>query len=112
MSAPDTSDPAAVAVALAELKGTMETGFATINGSLQLLAQRGDQSDRRLDTVETRQAAAEARLSALERGETERQQRQDGRLDALESGRWPVRTIGMLCGVAGAGAAVAALWQH
>lgn len=112
MSAPDTSDPAAVAVALAELKGAMETGFATINGSLQLLAQRGDQSDRRLEVAEQRMEAVEARLDTIERGETEQQKRTAGRLEALEANRWPVRTIGMLAGVAGAGAAVVALWQH
>lgn len=104
MTGPTTGDPASVAVALAELKGTMETGFATINGSLQLLAQRGDQSDRRLEAVEQR-------LDAIERGETEQQKRTGSRLDALEAGRWPVRTIGMLAGVAGAGAAVVALWH-
>lgn len=105
MTGPTTGDPASVAVALAELKGTMETGFATINGSLQLLAQRGDQSDRRLEAVE-------ARLDIIERGETEQQKRTAGRLDALEAGRWPVRTIGALSGVAAAAAAVAALWQR
>lgn len=106
MSGPDASDPAAVAVALAELRGTMETGFATINGSLQLLAQRGDQSDRRIDTVEARQTTVEARLAALERGETEQQQRQDGRLGALEAARWPWRTIGAMSGVVATAATV------
>lgn len=112
MTGPTTGDPASVAVALAELKGTMETGFATINGSLQLLAQRGDQSDRRLEAVEARLADIESRLDAVERGETDRQQRQEGRVSALEAGRWPVRTIGALSGAAAAAAAVAALWQH
>jgi hypothetical protein len=105
VSAPDTSDPAAVAVALAELRGTMAAGFANIDGKLALLAQRGDQNDRRLEAVEQR-------LDVIERGETEQQKRTGGRLDALEAARWPVRTIGMLAGVAGAGAAVVALWQH
>jgi hypothetical protein len=99
MSGPDTSDPAAVAVALAELRGTMQTGFATVNGSLQLLAQRGDQNDRRLEGVE-------ARLDVIERGETEQQKRTATRLDALEASRWPWRTIGGLTGVAAAAAAV------
>lgn len=104
MTGPTTGDPASVAVALAELKGTMETGFATINGSLQLLAQRGDQSDRRLEAVE-------ARLDIIERGESEQQKRTQGRLDALEASRWPWRTIAALCAVVGTVAAVVALWR-
>lgn len=43
--------PAAAAIALAELRGTMETGFATVNGSLALLAQRHDQTDRASTTT-------------------------------------------------------------
>jgi hypothetical protein len=105
VSAPNVSDPAAVAVALAELRGTMETGFANLDGKLNLLAQRGDQSDRRLDDLEHR-------LDAVERGETDRQRRQEGRLSALEENRWPWKLIVALAAVAGAVAAVVALWQH
>lgn len=105
MSAQDTSDPAAVAVALEQIRGTMETGFARLDGKLALLAQRGEQTERRLDDLDRR-------LDAVERGDTERQKRNEGRMSELEAGRWPVRTIGMLAAVAGAGAAVAALWQH
>lgn len=105
MTGPTTSDPASVAVALAELRGTMETGFANLDGKLNLLGQRGDQTERRLDDIERR-------LDAVERGDTERQKRNEARTSALEANRWPVRTIGMLAGVAGAGAAVAAIWQH
>lgn len=99
MTGPTTSDPAAVAVALAELRGTMETGFANLDGKLALLAQRGDQNDRRLEAVE-------ARLDVIERGESEQQKRTAHRLDALESARWPWRTIGALSGVAASAAAV------
>ena len=111
MTGPTTGDPASVAVALAELRGTMETGFATINGSLQLLAQRGDQSDRRLEAVEARLDTVEHRLDIIERGESEQQKRTHSRLDALEAGRWPWRTIAALCAVVGTAAAVVALWH-
>lgn len=77
----------------------MQTGFATVNGSLQLLAQRGDQNDRRLEGVE-------ARLDVIERGETEQQKRSAARLDALEASRWPWRTIGAMSGAAAGIAAV------
>jgi hypothetical protein len=97
----EPTDTAAVAVALAELRGTMAEGFATVNGSLALLAQRGDQTDRRLVDVEQR-------LDALERGETERQKRDTGRLDALERARWPLPSLAALVGVIGL---ALTLWQ-
>lgn len=77
----------------------MATGFASIDGKLALLAQRGDQTDRRIEDLERR-------LDAVERGDTERQKRQEVRLTTLEAGRWPWRTIGALAGVAASAAAV------
>ncbi|MFS0695138.1 hypothetical protein [Streptomyces nitrosporeus] len=76
MTIPTPSDPAAVAVELEKLRGTMETGFATVTGSLNLLAQRTDQTDRRIDDHETR-------------------------LDALERARWPLPSIAALVAVVG-----------
>ncbi|MFF3353392.1 hypothetical protein ACFYWN_12205 [Streptomyces sp. NPDC002917] len=87
-----TAQTAAVAVALAELRGTMAEGFATVNGSLALVAQRGEQADRRLEDHERR-------LDAVERGETERQKRDTGRLDGLERSRWPLPSVAALVGV-------------
>lgn len=83
MTAPGPSDPAAVAVELERLRGTMETGFATVNGSLALLAQRTDQTDRALDDHEKR-------------------------LDALERNRWPLPSIAALVAVIGL---ALTLWQ-
>jgi hypothetical protein len=80
-SAP-TTDPA-VAVALAELRGTVAEGFATVNGSLALLAQRTDQTDKTLD----------------EHG---------NRLAALERNRWPLPA---LAAVTGLGSLAVTLWQ-
>lgn len=62
------NDNAAVAVALAEIRGELAAGFATVNGSLALLAQRGDQTDAKL---------------------TDHEQR----IDDLERRRWPVPLI-------------------
>ncbi|WP_329219266.1 hypothetical protein [Streptomyces microflavus] len=83
MSIPTPSDPAAVAVELEKLRGTMETGFATVNGSLALVAQRTDQTDRIL---------------------TDHEQR----LDALERARWPLPSIAALVAVIGL---TLTLWQ-
>ncbi|MGK3093788.1 hypothetical protein ACG93S_28730 [Streptomyces sp. WAC01490] len=83
MTIPTPSDPAAVAVELEKLRGTMETGFATVNGSLALVAQRTDQTDRIL---------------------TDHEQR----LDALERARWPLPSLAALVGVV---SLALALWQ-
>lgn len=83
MTIPTPSDPAAVAVELEKLRGTMETGFARVDGSLALLVQRGDQTDRAIADHETR-------------------------LDALERARWPLPSLAALvalCGLA------LTLWQ-
>ncbi|MFD8216221.1 hypothetical protein ACFV2U_21345 [Streptomyces sp. NPDC059697] len=79
----EPTDTAAVAIALAELRGTMAEGFATVNGSLALLAQRNDQTDKTTDEHEKR-------------------------LDALERNRWPLPSIAALAGLAGLGISV---WQ-
>jgi hypothetical protein len=79
----EPTDNAAIAVALAELRGTMAEGFATVNGSLALLGQRNDQTDKTID----------------DHGK---------RLDALERNRWPLPSIAALAGVAGLGVSV---WQ-
>lgn len=104
----EPTDTAAIAVAIAELRGTMAEGFATVNGSLALLAQRGDQTDRRLVDVEQRLVDVEQRTDTLARGETERQKRDSGRLDALERGRWPLPSLAALVGVIGL---ALTLWQ-
>ncbi|MFF5790262.1 hypothetical protein ACFY8P_35480 [Streptomyces sp. NPDC012693] len=83
MTIPTPSDPAAVAVELERLRGTMETGFAKVDGSLALLVQRGDQTDRQLSDHESR-------------------------LDALERSRWPLPSIAAVIGVSGLGLS---LWQ-
>jgi hypothetical protein len=83
VSIPTPSDPAAVAVELEKLRGTMETGFARVDGSLALLVQRGDQTDRAIADHEHR-------------------------LDALERARWPLPSLAALVAVCGL---VVSLWQ-
>lgn len=68
MTTPTPSDPGSVAVELERLRGTMETGFARVDGSLALLVQRGDQTDRTITDHEAR-------------------------LDALERARWPLQSL-------------------
>ncbi|MEK9521469.1 hypothetical protein MIU24_19045 [Streptomyces venezuelae] len=83
MTIPTPSDPAAVAVELERLRGTMETGFARVDGSLALLVQRGDQTDRQISDHEAR-------------------------LDALERGRWPLPSLAALVALVGL---LLSLWQ-
>ncbi|MEU1177224.1 hypothetical protein ABZ464_06170 [Streptomyces sp. NPDC005820] len=69
------SDATSVAVELERLRGTVEAGFARVDGSLALLVQRSDQTDRQLADHEQR-------------------------LDALERSRWPLASIGALAALA------------
>lgn len=83
MSDPQPSADTAVAVALAELRGTLQTGFARVDGSLALLVQRGDQTEQKI-TDHTK------------------------RLDALERNRWPLPSLAALIGV---GSLALSAWQ-
>ncbi|WHX19840.1 hypothetical protein QFW82_23715 [Streptomyces malaysiensis subsp. malaysiensis] len=64
-----------VALELAELRRSVDVGLARIDGQLALMVQRSDQTDRRLEDHE-------------------------GRLDALERGRWPLPAVAALTGLA------------
>ncbi|MBB4983667.1 MULTISPECIES: hypothetical protein [Streptomyces] len=75
MTEPDPNDPVAVALELERLRGTLEAGFARVDGSLALLVQRSDQTDRQLADHEAR-------------------------LDDLERARWPLTSIAALAAVA------------
>ncbi|MFE7122143.1 hypothetical protein ACFU99_42605 [Streptomyces sp. NPDC057654] len=76
MNDPAPYDTAAVALELERLRGSMEAGFTRVDGSLALLVQRSDQSDRQLSDHEAR-------------------------LDALERARWPLASIATLTAVVG-----------
>ncbi|MFJ4711248.1 hypothetical protein [Streptomyces sp. NPDC088785] len=64
-----------VALELERLRGTVEAGFARVDGSLALLVQRSDQTDRQVADHEQR-------------------------LDALERARWPLASVGALAALA------------
>ena len=64
-----------VVLELERLRGTVETGFARVDGQLALLVQRSDQTDKQLDD-------------------------HDKRLDALEKNRWPLPSIAAITGCA------------
>ncbi|MEV3992038.1 hypothetical protein AB0J57_24305 [Streptomyces sp. NPDC049837] len=83
MNDTDRNDPVAVALELERLRGTLEAGFARVDGSLALLVQRSDQTDKQLADHETR-------------------------LDALERTRWPLASVTALTACA---AFTLALWQ-
>jgi hypothetical protein len=83
MTEADPNDPVAVAVELERLRGTLEAGFARVDGSLALLVQRSDQTDKQLADHESR-------------------------LDALERTRWPLPSIAALTATAGL---CLALWE-
>ncbi|MER6320474.1 MULTISPECIES: hypothetical protein [unclassified Streptomyces] len=76
-------DPLSVAVELERLRGTMEAGFARVDGSLALLVQRSDQTDARLADHEAR-------------------------LDSLERARWPLASVTALAAVS---AVAVTAWQ-
>ncbi|MEU9603000.1 hypothetical protein [Streptomyces sp. NPDC048057] len=69
-------DPVAVAVELERMRGTLEAGFARVDGALALLVQRSDQTDKQLADMESR-------------------------LDSLERSRWPLASIAALTASAG-----------
>lgn len=86
---------------------------------VQRLGRKVDQIDGKLDRIldETHEIKGdlsdhETRLRALELGETPRQVRDEVRLAALETRRWPLPTIGAVTGVAGVATAVVALFQR
>ncbi|GGT88306.1 MULTISPECIES: hypothetical protein [Streptomyces] len=83
MTESDQHDPVTVALELERLRGTLEAGFARVDGSLALLVQRSDQTDKQLADMETR-------------------------LDALERARWPLASIAALTASAGL---MLAVWE-
>ncbi|MER6196777.1 hypothetical protein ABT234_05270 [Streptomyces sp. NPDC001586] len=82
---PPTPDDngAGVALELERLRAVVEVGMTRIDGSLALLVQRSDQTDKQIADHEQR-------------------------LDALERGRWPLPSLAALAATVGV---LLALWQ-
>ncbi|PSJ29838.1 hypothetical protein B7P34_04830 [Streptosporangium nondiastaticum] len=76
-------DPTPVALELERLRAVAEVGFARMDGSLALLVQRGDQTDK---------ALAEHRAE----------------IDELKRGRWPLPSVAAVVALA---ALLLSLWQ-
>ncbi|MDX3063403.1 hypothetical protein PV518_14630 [Streptomyces sp. ND04-05B] len=105
---PSPSDPAAVALELERIRRTIEVGFTRTDGALALLVQRHDQTDEAIKEHARRIDEHDARLDTLERGETERQKRNDTRLADLERARWPLPSLAALVALVGL---ALTLWQ-
>lgn len=92
MSTPGT-DPA-TALELERLRGDIGIGLADIKGSLALLVQRSDQTDRVLLRHEEDMAAVERRVDVLEQGSA-------ARTAADERSRWLISGGGAVLGTIG-----------
>ncbi|MGW1772513.1 hypothetical protein [Streptomyces sp. NPDC002104] len=80
---PPAPDDTGVALELERLRAVVEVGMTRIDGSLALLVQRSDQTDKQIADHESR-------------------------LDALERGRWPLPSLAALVAILGV---LLALWQ-
>ena len=102
MSGP-VPDPT-TALELEKLRGELSTGFAEIKGSLQLLVQRSDQTERSLGEHRVELVDLDKRVSALEQARAaDAELGQEARLRTLEASRWPLPTVAALAGLAGLG---------
>jgi hypothetical protein len=77
------TNPPEVALELERLRRSVDVGFTRVDGSLALLVQRSDQTDKALADHEAR-------------------------LDTLERSRWPLPSVAALIAVAGL---ILTLWQ-
>lgn len=89
-----TVPEASVAVELERLRGTMQTGFAEVKGSLAVLVERSDRTER--DVAQLREDT-ERDFSGL-RAEVE----------ALKKSRWPLPSVAAVTAMIALGLAV---WQ-
>ncbi|MFG2837018.1 hypothetical protein ACGFYE_18685 [Streptomyces zaomyceticus] len=95
-----------VAVELEKLRGTLEAGFARVDGSLALLVQRSDQTDRQLSEqrdalkhVEERVDGAEANIKVLDAAsaaQAAKSTAQEIRLSAVEKLGWTALGVGLV----------------
>lgn len=67
MSAPTQDPTGSLALELERLRGTLGIGFSDIKGTLALLVQRSDQTDRAMGDLRDHATVLEQRLDRLER---------------------------------------------
>ncbi|MET9954201.1 hypothetical protein ABZ135_21995 [Streptomyces sp. NPDC006339] len=82
-----------VAVELERLRGALEAGFARVDGSLALLVQRSDQTDRALDEQSSELKGLEKRVDALE-ADAKATATHGDRLSAVEKVAWSAVGVG------------------
>lgn len=61
-------DTGSIAVALAGLKGAVDTGFATVNGQLNVALERQNGAEREIKELKTKYAQLEAKMWKLAMG--------------------------------------------
>lgn len=105
MSSPDTSQPINVALALAEIRRSVDVGFARIDGRMELFLQRVEQSD--AQAAELKEDVAALRVEAREEIAALRAE-----IEELKQRRFPLPAIGALTAVAALGLAAVPLIQH
>ncbi|WP_127354456.1 hypothetical protein [Actinacidiphila soli] len=76
-------DHVTITAELTELRHSLDVGFTRMDGRLALLVQRGEQTEKGLDELESR-------------------------VTALERGRWPLQGVAVLTGFC---AVAVTLWQ-
>lgn len=87
------SESTQVILELERLRGTLETGFARVDGALALLVQRSDQTDRTLDKQGSDLEGLEKRVDALE-ADVKASASHGGRLSAVERVAWTAVGVG------------------
>ncbi|WP_327376188.1 hypothetical protein OG393_20915 [Streptomyces sp. NBC_01216] len=89
-----------VALELERLRGTLETGFARVDGALALLVQRSDQTDRALDEQGTELRGLEKRVDVLE-ADVKVAATHGPRLSAVERVAWTAIGVGAVAAPVG-----------
>ncbi|GGY29637.1 hypothetical protein GCM10010363_07600 [Streptomyces omiyaensis] len=89
-----------VALELERMRGILETGFARVDGSLALLVQRSDQTDRALIQHGDDLKSLEKRVDALE-ADGKAAATHGPRLAAVEKVAWTAIGVGLLAVPAG-----------
>jgi len=94
------SEDTAVAVELAQMRGAIDTGFATLNGRLDTALQRTAQTEKDLAQAEQRMTGD---ITALESRTSQELNKLDTRVATLERARWPLPSLAAVVALGGLG---------